>query len=407
MAQLSKQKKGYLKLETTYGSEAGSTDGSDMVWLPLASTPTYTHEAAVLEGPLQTGRLWRNDATTGSDGGTINLSLYILPLSGAAYQGQSPQTGDYLDLIHRAIFPSVSSSVGRHASSVAAGTMTVTASFVDEVVVFCDTLTTIGKAQIAFFHSGSSATVFNSTPTFEQLPTASSTTVFGTRTYYSTSISGTVGNSLTITLVDGGSVYTFKGCRPTSAKVNAPIGALATIDLTLKCDSRTEETSVKSALPTVGRSKLPKIKGLASPIFLDDTKQTSVKATVIDYGIQTVEVGAQEALNGRSEIQIIGYNPTISFQPLRAESFAAIRKTLAATRVACQIGSGLPTTVEGTTHVPTIVFHFNQAQLVDLSEQDDGGVERQGLTYNIVDAGYNVGFGATAILAKNFQVIRV
>ena len=96
----------YLKAESSYGVEAGSTDGSDFTACKCLSLDLLQDNTNMLETNFATGRNRQTEPEVGADGAQITFTTPIQGLVSAAADGTAASSvaDDWFDLILTNVF---------------------------------------------------------------------------------------------------------------------------------------------------------------------------------------------------------------------------------------------------------------------------------------------------------------
>lgn len=393
----------FIKSETTYGSEAGSTDGSDYTWVPAAGTPSVSHEIQILEAPVQTGRTMRNVHFTGSDKASVTFSVWNHALSGASGHATALGSNDAIDLLLLNVFGQVRGVTGSNASTASLTTVNLANGLLQDLLPIHGT-SSISPARVQWAQSraesGGTQTI---SPSLETIPTTP--LVYGRKQYFQNHTTGTQGvASLSMVYVKGAVKYLLKGGRISSLALEAPRGGLSQWKVGMTFDSIIDDSATKTALPTIDEMVQPVLKSLASPVWINGQKLSSVDNIALDLGIKMKEIPAQEAGNGRSEMVIESIDPMLTIEPCRNSAYFTDFKTAKQQHILVQVGSGIPTTVKSTFYVPTAAINFDNAQMVSYEETDKDGTIAYKLVYKLADQGTFV--SSSTVQARGFSYAR-
>lgn len=407
MANLVRTKVAFIKQELTFGTEAGNTNGSDMIWAELMEPPTYKDELVVNEVPVQTGKSFRTPSEPFEDGATLELKIRVPAMRGAGGAGVAPPARDYLDLFLENAMGFPRARNGHTISTSATGTMSASAGggnfFQDVVGVYS---AGSDRLQTAYCAQSQSAGTFGILPNWFSTPVSGSTS-YARRIYTHNPFIGVqLTGSLTITLsgaTQGGlsDVFTFRGCRATGIKLDAPTNKEAVISISLRATSKTEESAVKTSLPAITGNRVPFVKSNLSPVYLNNVLLYGNNGISVDFGLRTQEISAQEGANGRADIAVLGMDPVITATPIRQNAWVDAKRTQDATNLLVQLGSGVPATFSGSTYVPAMVITMNKAQITEVNETADGNISRQGLTFKPADE-----VSVSGSITNVFQIVR-
>ena len=385
MAELVRNRRLYLKAETTFGVEAGSTNGSDMTFVPVSSIGPLNDGKELIDAPQQLGHWGNTERLAGADGGSFEIAFLWTSLSGAAGSNTNPPTADAYDLLLQSALGSVTSFSGSNFSSISASSITFSqgAFAVGAIpLIYDDDISmTPTRAQPVLLHSASSgaSTIYGIESSFQTTPTATDL-AYGSRRH-SMIGSGSQGTgTLTISVAQDATIYTFKGCRAVLNSFTCAINSTAEVKMTIHYDTRTEETSTKTSLPPVRPRPYSPVQGLTCRAILANTN-FAFRNVDIAFNPRVQPIQDQSAANGKSDIGVFGYDPVVKLETLYSNSNLDLKRNATKGRLILQIGSGVPTTVGAITVVPAVIFHLPSAQVQTADPIEDENVQRQGLEF--------------------------
>lgn len=389
MVDIDKKKRAYIKAETTYGVEAGSTDGSDMVYLDCYTIGELNDGRTVIDTPQASGRFWPTDVVAGPDGGSIEIKTPLIGLNGAAISGSSPPSNDWLDILLLSVFGDRRQVAGTIATAVASSSITFSPNhgrqLQDVSSLYAAGQAYPDRSQPVLLYSASSANTFSYAPALEGTPPAN--TVCHGFSKYEMSESGSQGTrSFTMAVAQDATIFTLRGCRPTSLAINVPTAGNAECSWTIGYDSKTEQTSVKTALPSVSRRNITPIQGFGNGFWFNGTKY-AFRSMNIAFNLKSQNVADQSATNGRGSIDLFGFAPEISVEPLFSTTLLSLKRAATSGRLLLQLGAGISGSSAAQTNlINDVVISCNAAQISKADPVGDDNIVRHGITIKPVDA---------------------
>jgi hypothetical protein len=352
MVDLVRSRKAYLKAETTYGVEAGSTDGSDFTYIDAFTVGPLNDGKVVIDTPQASGRMWPTAAVPGPDGGTIEITTPLIGLNGSAISGSPPPANDWLDVMLLSVFGSQRLVSGTSAASPTSSSITFPGGhgrqLQDVVAVYQPTPTDLAgndRSQPTLLLSASSANSFGYAPSFSGSPNAG-TMAPGYKKYIMSNSGSQGTRTFSMVVCQDATFYTLKGCRPTGLDWEVPSGQNATAKWTIGYDSKTEETSVKTALPVVQRRPFTPIQGFTNGFWFNGTKYAFQKMS-IKFAPIAQNIADQSTANARGSIDLFGMKPEIVVQPLFSTALQALKRNQTQGQLMLQIGSGVSGSIGG------------------------------------------------------------
>lgn len=391
---ISKKRRLFLKQETTFGTEAGSTDGSDMTPVRTTSLDMPADLTEHLETNYFTGRMAPTAMIVGPSGAEIT---FVMPLQGlltAAGDGVSVPADDVTDMIFESAF---GDSVDTDGEGAGAGSTTTSLVLATDALALQSVAPIISTATgyAEWRRSASAASPYTLDIALANAPLALDV-AYGAKAYRQTD--DIADKSLTAVYDLDGIRWTFKGGRPTSIKADMVAGKPATLSVTLKFDSIVNDTSVKTALPTVDVFAGTPIMGQLGSFVWGSTAHAA-KSVSVDFGLESADDASFAGANGRSNIQVMNAIPVVTVEPLFLASFWDDK--VAGTNRALGVKFGRGALSGGA--INTCFFHAELAELAGgANPVDDAGKLRSSLNFKCIDEG--VFSGTTA--SQLFQYLR-
>jgi hypothetical protein len=162
-------------------------------------------------------------------------------------------------------------------------------------------------------------------------------------------------------------------------------------------DSKQDDTSTKTALPTLGTLAGTPVKGLLGAFAWGSTEYAA-RTVSVDFGITMQPDATVTTANGRADMDIISIYPTVTVEPAYAQTFVDDMTGGTSRALSVQFGSGV---VSGGVLNGCNLF-MEKARLTQSNPSDDGGRLRNSLQFQCVDAGIFSG----SIIAEYFQFAR-
>jgi hypothetical protein len=385
----------YLKAESSYGVEAGSTDGSDFTACKCLSLDLLQDNTNMLETNFATGRNRQTEPEVGADGAQITFTTPVQGLVGAAADGTAASSvaDDWFDLILTNVFgaPRETTGEGLTASASASSLDVDTDAFTNQDMV---------AVQGASFDSGKvnwrrvsgTASPYTMDRNLNATPDGSEI-AYGAKIYRNSA----AGASLSACYDLDGTIYLLKGGRVSSMSIEMTAGELATLSVTMDFDSKQDDSSTKTALPTLGTLAGTPVKGLLGAFAWGSTEYAA-RTVSVDFGITMQPDATVTTANGRADMDIISIYPTVTVEPAYAQTFVDDMTGGTSRALSIQFGSGV---VSGGVLNGCNLF-MEKARLTQSNPSDDGGRLRSSLQFQCVDAGIFSG----SIIAEYFQFSR-
>ena len=395
MADRTRKNRLFIKAESSYGVEAGSTDGSDFTAVKCLSLDLVSDNTAMLATSLATGRNRKSAPEVGANGAQVTFTTPIQGLVSAAGDGTAASSvaDDWLDLILTNVFgaPQETTGEGIDASATASSLVTDTDAFTNQDMVAVQGASFDG-GKVNWRRLSGTASPYTMDRDLNATPDGSEV-AYGAKIYRQ----NTAGASLSACYDLDGVIYLLKGGRISSMSIEMAAGELATLSVTMDFDSKSDDSSTKTALPTISTFAGTPVKGLLGAFAWGSTEYAA-KSISIDFGITAQPDSTVTTTNGRSNIDIISTYPTVSVEPAFAQTFVNDMTAGTARALSVQLGSGV---VSGGVLNGCAMF-MESARLTASNASDDGGRLRNSLTFECVDHGIFSG----SIIAQYFQFAR-
>ena len=384
----------YIKAESSYGVEAGSTDGSDFTAVKCLSLDLLSDNTAMLETNYALGRNTKSAPEVGADGAQVTFTTPLQGLVTAAGDGTNASSvaDDWLDLLlNNVLAQSTTQGEGVDASATASSLVTDADTYTNQDMVALQGASFDG-GQVNWRRVGGTASPYTMDRNLDGTPSGAEIT-YGCKMYRP----GTPGASLSACYDLDGTVYLLLGGRISSMSIEMSAGELAVLSVTMDFNSKSDDSSAKTAFPALGTLAGTPIKGLLGA-FAWGATEYAAKSVSIDFGITAQPDSTVTTANGRSDIDIISTYPTVTVEPAYAQTFVDDMTAGTARSLSIQLGSGV---VSGGVLNGCSMF-MESARLTASNPSDDGGRLRSGLTFECVDGGIFTG----SIISQYFQFSR-
>ena len=385
----------YLKAESSYGVEAGSTDGSDFTACKCLSLDLLQDNTNMLETNFATGRNRQTEPEVGADGAQITFTTPIQGLVSAAADGTAASSiaDDWFDLILTNVFgaPRETTGEGLTASATASSLDVDTDAFTNQDMVAVQGAS-FDNGKVNWRRVSGTASPYTMDRNLNATPDGSEI-AYGAKIYRNSA----AGASLSACYDLDGTIYLLKGGRVSSLSIEMTAGELATLSVTMDFDSKQDDTSTKTALPTLGTLAGTPVKGLLGAFAWGSTEYAA-RTVSVDFGITMQPDATVTTANGRADMDIISIYPTVTVEPAYAQTFVDDMTGGTSRALSIQFGSGV---VSGGVLNGCNLF-MEKARLTQSNPSDDGGRLRNSLQFQCVDAGIFSG----SIIAEYFQFSR-
>lgn len=389
----------YIANESTYGTDP-SANGSGYTYVPVLGQMGMLKDGKqLLETNYHTRRNFPTAPEVGADGWSFDFEVPLIGLTTAAGDGAAPGADDWADTLHEHVF---AESVDVSGEGVGSGS-TTSSLVLDTDIYNVQQLVPVYEASVptaaprtqwmllaADAGTGTYGTI---TPTQDQAPTTAAV-AYGTKTYQP---SDTGGASVAFVYCQDDVVYTLLGGRCTSAVIVAENGQIVRVKYSFSGDSKTEDTSGKSALPAIAAFTQPACKALLSPVWFNGTKYAT-RMIEVDLGIAAAVQEATAATNGRGDYESIELKPKVTIEPIFTNAIQNLKRTPTRGRLLIQFGGG----VLSSGQLNTCAIHCEQAAVTEADPKDDQGRIRNAVVFQVTDA---VEF-STGVAARFFQFVR-
>lgn len=394
----------WLATATNYGQDT-SADGSGYRWVPTRQLGLLVDGRAPIRTDYFTGRNFPTAPIQGPDGGSFDMRTPVWGLAAAAGDGVAVGAADVLDQILLHILGTLVSVAGE---GLDAGSLAATM-VLDAAVGALQGLVPVFETDVPSAANGGARTqwakvisaaappAYGIAPNWTQIPSTAAV-AYGRKLYRPSDAGGATLNFV-YQLDD--KFYTLLGARCTRAVLEwTGPGAMIELVTSWRFDSKTEETSTKTALPVVGAAPpATPIRATLSPFFFGGTKYAVGKCS-IDLGVTAAIRDATEGTHGRGEDEVISQLPRITVNPLRDDAFTALKRAGGSPdRLLVQLGAGV---LSGGV-LNTMCFETEYAGLMEDALEDDSGRLRQSLTFEVFD---KVTFSGNTLVDPVFQLAR-
>lgn len=382
-APVTKSQRAFIKVESTYGTEAGSSDGSDFTILRLTAPAGVTDEKQRLETNEHTGFITPTRFVAGPDGGSIALEGLVYAADAAASgSGSSVGTRDAFHLLMESFAGTATEREGEDLSglgSAAIPAITVTG---DTDMLFCFDDDSTGLCHWARSFEEDVVNNYRIVPSLPSSPQSADTTV-AHREFAQDDVSGTQGtNSFSMVIenqdVDGTLRYLYTGCRVSAFSITAEVGQLIRWSATVMYNEALEDTATKSALPSQsGSCDFRPIVQLNSPVYFDSTEVAGVGAVTIDFNLDAQPVQDMNTATGRQDYMVYSNGPTVTVNPLLKDLWRDEFRSQVTGSLMVQLGGG----EDVSSQRATACMSLTNAQVSAYAESDDSNKRRNDLTF--------------------------
>jgi hypothetical protein len=214
-------------------------------------------------------------------------------------------------------------------------------------------------------------------PGFQTNPTASSV-IYGVKSYR---VSDAGGNELAFLEEHDARAYMHLMGRINSLSISGSDKKRVMASWGVQCDSSSaDDISTKTAIPAAAVQTTTPIKHLLSPVFFNGTR-VATKSCQVDFGIAASEVSDSNGANGRGGQELVSIAPTVTIEPLHAESYRQLKRAGTKGRLLVQFGGGV---VSGGV-LNSVAIQFEQVDVREVTSSDDNGMTRQSIKFHAVD----------------------
>jgi hypothetical protein len=188
------------------------------------------------------------------------------------------------------------------------------------------------------------------------------------------------GATLACVVTDDALVYTYLGGRVSRCRIMANAKQRVMVEWTIAFDRRSLDTS-KTSLPAAARLAYTPIKMLRSPVIFNNAA-IPTRMLEIDFGLTVSEVQDTSATNGRGGHELISIAPTVTIEPLRSDSYDALKRALTRGSLVAQLGAG----VLESSRLNTCALHLARCEAREVTITGDNGMTRNRIVFTAVDA---------------------
>jgi hypothetical protein len=342
---------------------------------------TYEEQTEILDTAYSTSRNFPTEAEVGAQGHTVSFSVPLIGLSAAVGNGvnASTITNDWLDVLLLSIFGAQTTTEGESVTGSTTSSLTTAdsnwATTQNLVPVhIASTPNAAERTQWSQIQSSATGTT-NLAPTLQASP-GNGAVAYGTKQYR---IDDDGGSSLALVLTDDALVYTFLGGRITSLRITGEHKRRAMMAVTIQFDRRSLDTG-KTSLPTAALVAPTPVKMFRSPVHHNNVR-IPTRMVEIDFGFAAAEVQDTESTNGRAGYELVSIAPTITIEPLRADSYDLLKQNLTRGPVLVQLGAG----VVANSILNSLAVFFARAEAREVSYTAQDGITRNRVVFTAVD----------------------
>jgi hypothetical protein len=369
----------HFMAEATYATDPDA-DGSSYLYCP-AEGITYEEQTEILDTAYSTSRNFPTEAEVGAQGHTVSFSVPLIGLSAAVGNGTdaSTITDDWLDVLLLSAFGLQVTTEGESVT----GSTTTSLTTADSNWATVQNLVPVHIASIPAAaertqwsqiqtSTGGSTTL---APTLQASP-GNGSVAYGTKQYR---VDDDGGSSLALVLTDDALVYTFLGGRITSLRITGEHKRRAMMAVTIQFDRRSLDAG-KTSLPSATLVAPTPVKMFRSPVHHNNVR-IPTRMVEIDFGLAAVEVQDTESTNGRAGYELVSIAPTITIEPLRADTYDLLKQNLTRGPVLVQLGAG----VVASSILNSLAVFFARAEAREISYTAQDGITRNRLVFTAVD----------------------
>jgi hypothetical protein len=379
----------WIDQESTFGTDP-DTDGSDYLAVPVDGVPTFpTGGAASLEQELGINRNRITSDVAGPDGGEFSFSVSMIGLAAAAGNGSSPGADDWLDYLLNSFLGTKATFAGDDVTAATSSDVSIT----DDTLSAEDVFLTVATGATAgqWRHTTSSSSAYAINRNWDTTPTAGppADIVYGAKIYGNAEADG---SSLAAAWQIDDKIYEYLGCRVTAFSIQGEAGGKITANVTMRFDrvasrdAAAESPARKGSLPTIdGFDPAPTVAQLSSVAW--NGSAVAVKSFGIEFNIDAQDNMSTAGTNGRSDIEVLSVNPTITINPAFDQTFETNFDAKTQGTIEIQMGKGL---LSGSV-VNSCFFYAQAAQITEVRTAPDGNKHRQEITIKVIDAGIRSG----------------
>jgi len=369
----------HFMAESTFATDPDS-DGSSYLYCP-AEGITYEEQTEIIETAYSTGRNFPTEGEVGAQGHTVSFSVPLIGLSTAAGNGvnASTVTADWLDTLLLSIFGSQSTTEGESVTGSTTSSLTTAdsnwATVQNLVPVHIASIpATAERTQWSQIQSSATGTT-NLAPTLQASP-GNGAVAYGAKQYR---VDDDGGSTLALVLTDDALVYTFLGGRVTSFRITLEHKRRAMAQVTIQFDRRSLDAS-KTQLPSAALMTTTPVKAFRSPVFFGNDRYAT-RMVEIDFGLSAAEVQDTESTNGRGGYELVSIAPTVTIEPLRSNTYDALKQGLTRNPLLVQMGAGV---VSGGV-LNSLALHLARVEAREVSYTAQDGITRNRLVFTAVD----------------------
>jgi hypothetical protein len=369
----------HIMAESTYATDPDS-DGSSYLYVP-AEGITYEEQTEIIETAYSTSRNFPTEAEVGAQGHSVTFSVPLIGLASAAGNGTdaSTVTADWLDTLLLHVFGSSSTTEGESVTGSTTSSLTTAdsnwATVQNLVPVHIASVPTGAERTQWSQIQSSAAGATTLAPTLQQSP-GNGAVAYGVRQYRADDDGGA---SIALVLTDDTLVYTFLGGRVTSLRITGEHKRRAMAQVTIQFDRRSLDAG-KSSLPSAALMTTTPVKAFRSPVFFGNDRYAT-RMVEIDFGLSAAEVQDTESTNGRGGYELVSIAPTVTIEPLRSNTYDALKQNLTRNPLLVQLGGGV---VSGGV-LNSLALHLARCEVREVAYTAQDGITRNRLVFTAVD----------------------
>lgn len=371
----------HIMAESSFATDPDS-DGSSYLYVP-AEGITYEDGLEIITTSYSTGRNYATESEAGADGGSITFQTPLLGLSTAAGAGvnASSVTDDWLDVLLSSALGVQATTAGVAATGGSTTTFTAATSVgaVQDLEALFTASTPSGAPRTIWSQlqsiTGSGPYTYTVAPTMAAAATSSSVS-YGIKRY---SDDDDGGATLACVVTDDALVYTYLGGRVSRCRIMANAKARVMVEWTIAFDRRSLDTG-KTSLPSAAVLPYTPIKMMRSPVIFNNAS-IPTRMLEIDFGLSVSEVQDTSGVNGRGGHELISIAPTVTIEPLRADSYAQLKRAMTRGPLVAQLGAG----VLESSRLNTCALHLARCEAREVTFASENGITRNRIVFTAVD----------------------
>lgn len=373
----------YVMAESTFGTDPDGT-GASYKWVAgaLELGALNINKQLIDANYVSDADVPSHSPVVGADSWKFDCKVALIGLSADAGDGGSPPADDWLDVILTQVFGTQTALAGE---GVGAGSTTTdlvldTDAYSEgDLVAIFDAAMSLSpnRVQWAYLDVDDSDGTYTPKPDFEEAVTTTGI-AYGYNAYR---LNPEYAGSLSFIYSYDGNEWGLHGGRCTSASIDLDAaGGIWTMSLTFEGDN-VGNTSYSEPSAGGGAAQLTNtpVRGVGSPMWFNNAKLSSVKSVKIDLGVNAGFIPSTEAAEGRGAANIYTMMPSITVDPLYADSYLELQRAGTEGELLIQMGKGQAGATAGTTD--SLCFYARNVYVSEASTVDDGGKIRNSLVF--------------------------